>query len=208
MPLSNFIGASIGWEIQPLNEEEIALRTTMVSAWTNFAKYGDPTPPDSGLRPWEPIFAGKEPLYWNITGPEPIMDMSPILLERMEKWEEVLGVSNALKISKFNQERNANKQNKDCLEDLESCHDNEECCSQNCLSLEGYSFCYSGGDKVRNNHAKSASIMSKFIKENEDNLQNKDCIANLEPCHNNEECCSQHCELKWEYPAKLCYPYA
>ena len=51
MPLSNFIGASIGWEIQPLNEEEIALRTTMVSAWTNFAKYGDPTPPDSGLRP-------------------------------------------------------------------------------------------------------------------------------------------------------------
>ena len=88
-----FIGALIGWDIQPLNEEEIALRNTMVSAWTNFAKYGDPTPPDSGLTPWSPIYADIDPQYWKIFSPEPVMDMSSYIQERMKKWEEVLGVS-------------------------------------------------------------------------------------------------------------------
>ena len=117
----------------------------MVTAWTNFAKYGDPTPPDSGLTPWAPINADKEPLYWNIFGPEPIMDMSSYIQERMNKWEEVLGVSETKSPikSKLNHVLD-DQRNRDCLEDLEACHSNEECCSNNCLSLEGYSFCYSG----------------------------------------------------------------
>ena len=102
--LNIFIGALIGWDIQPLNAEEIALRNTMISAWTNFAKFGDPTPPDSGLTPWAPIYADIEPQYWNIFGPEPVMDMSSYIKERMTKWEEVLGVSKTISpTSKFNQ---------------------------------------------------------------------------------------------------------
>ena len=76
----------------------------MISAWTNFAKFGDPTPPDSGLKPWVPVYADIEPQYWNIFGPEPVMDMSSYIKERMTKWEEVLGVSKTISpTSKFNQ---------------------------------------------------------------------------------------------------------
>ena len=146
----DFIGYLIGWELQPLNEEEIALRNTMVLAWTNFAKYGDPTPPDSGLTPWDPIIADKEPLFWNILGPEPLMAFSPYINRRMEKWEEVLGVSNDTKsvsmIYKFSQKVD-NKQNKDCLENWEDCQVDEDCCNLNCLTFENshsqnYSVCY------------------------------------------------------------------
>ena len=34
----------------PLNETEMALRETMTTAWTNFAKFGDPTPPGKSTR--------------------------------------------------------------------------------------------------------------------------------------------------------------
>ena len=60
-----------GWDGH-LNGEDTLVRDTIIRAWTNFAKYGDPTPPDSGLPSWTPQGAGEQ-YYWNILGPKPVM---------------------------------------------------------------------------------------------------------------------------------------
>ena len=69
---------------------------TMVFSWTNFAKYGDPTPPNSDLTPWIPINAKNmqaQEYYWNISGPVPEMSYSKYIEDRMNLWEHVLVVS-------------------------------------------------------------------------------------------------------------------
>ena len=64
----------------------------MVTSWTNFAKFGDPTPPDSNLTPWIPITDQEPQNYWNISGPVPEMSYSKYIEDRMNLWEHVLGV--------------------------------------------------------------------------------------------------------------------
>ena len=76
--------------MEPLTPEEASIMNTIVTAWTDFAKYGDPTPPDSG-RSWIPQAPNSEQQYWNISGPEPHMDTSSYIQERMALWENILG---------------------------------------------------------------------------------------------------------------------
>ena len=79
------------WESLPLNEQDLAVSKTMADAWTNFAKYGDPTP-DSKLS-WTPVEAGMSDTiqFWNISGPEPYMQTNSKLQERMDLWKHVMG---------------------------------------------------------------------------------------------------------------------
>ena len=63
----------------------------MTDAWTNFAKYGDPTP-DSRFS-WTPVEAGMSETiqFWNISGPEPFMQTNSKLQDRMDLWKQVMG---------------------------------------------------------------------------------------------------------------------
>ena len=72
----------------PLNNEEIFLREIMTTAWTNFAKFGIPTPPDSGLTPWNPLDESMK--VWNISGTFPMMQFSTEIQERMSFWDEIM----------------------------------------------------------------------------------------------------------------------
>ena len=67
-----------------LDETDSAVRNTMVTAWTNFAKTGNP-----GMS-WEPQSVRSASQFWNISGPEPKMDTSSYIEERMLLWEQVL----------------------------------------------------------------------------------------------------------------------
>ena len=85
------LGGSLHWNMEPLTPEEASIMNTIVTAWTDFSKYGDPTPPDSG-KSWIPQAPNSEQQYWNISGPEPHMDTSSYIQERMALWENILGV--------------------------------------------------------------------------------------------------------------------
>ena len=62
----------------------------MTSAWTNFAIFGDPTPPDTGLS-WTPVNPNSEiQEYWNISGSKPIMETSQKIKDRMLFWDEIM----------------------------------------------------------------------------------------------------------------------
>ena len=64
----------------------------MTSAWAHFATYGYPALPDSGHY-WAPVYPN-EPLelqFWNIFGPNPSMQTSGKLMERMRLWDQVMG---------------------------------------------------------------------------------------------------------------------
>lgn len=50
-----------------LSGDDESVRNVMTSAWTNFAIYGDPTPPGSGLS-WMPLVLDSVHQYWNISG--------------------------------------------------------------------------------------------------------------------------------------------
>ena len=67
-----------------LDESDSAVRNTMVTAWTNFAKTGHP-----GMS-WDPQSARSANQFWNISGPEPKMDTNSYIQERMLLWEQVL----------------------------------------------------------------------------------------------------------------------
>ena len=60
----------------------------MTTAWTNFAIYGDPTPPNSELSTWTPC-TSESKLYWNILGSIPKMDSSEDIFSRMALWNEI-----------------------------------------------------------------------------------------------------------------------
>ena len=74
-----------------LKDEDEFVRHLMTTAWTNFAKYGDPTPPDmwNGYE-WIPRSAGNAPLYFNISGPDSAMGTSAEIQERMALWDQIL----------------------------------------------------------------------------------------------------------------------
>jgi len=71
-----------------LTGEDSLVRNTMIEAWTNFAYYGDPTPPGSESS-WTPLTTPDQ--YWNISGPVPSMESSSYIQERMDLWEQVIG---------------------------------------------------------------------------------------------------------------------
>ena len=73
----------------PLNDDDTLVREIMTTAWTNFATYGDPTPPDSGLS-WTPQVPNSDYQYWNISGSAPVMSTSQEIQDRMAFWEQVL----------------------------------------------------------------------------------------------------------------------
>ena len=50
----------------PLIGNDLLMREILLSAWTNFATYGDPTPPDSGFD-WQPQQPNTQHLYWYIS---------------------------------------------------------------------------------------------------------------------------------------------
>ena len=83
------VGGSLNWNVDPLTPEEASIRDTIVTAWTNFAKYGDPTPASWS---WIPQAPNSEHQYWNISGPKPHMDTSSYIQERMALWEYILNV--------------------------------------------------------------------------------------------------------------------
>ena len=70
--------------LYPVNEQDLAVSKTMTDAWTNFAKYGDPTPDSK--------FSGMSDTiqFWNISGPEPFMQTNHKLQERMDLWKQVM----------------------------------------------------------------------------------------------------------------------
>ena len=68
-----------------LNEKDSAMRFTVTTAWTNFAKTGDP-----GLS-WMPQTNHSEPHYLNINSVNPVMECAQDIKDRMKLWHKVLG---------------------------------------------------------------------------------------------------------------------
>ena len=76
-----------------LSGEDLLVRDTMMAAWTNFAKFGDPTPPDSGLPTWTPQSTNSDHYYWDICGPTPKLTSEADLFNlkgRLAVWDKVL----------------------------------------------------------------------------------------------------------------------
>jgi len=71
-------------DMSDLPSEDQHIRSLLISSWTNFAKYGDPSPPGSNFL-WTPVGAdnGK---YLNISGTDPTMERSDEYSNRMEFW--------------------------------------------------------------------------------------------------------------------------
>jgi len=70
----------------PNSDENI--RELLVTSWTNFAKFGDPTPPGSGIS-WTPITTDSN-LYLNISGTDSILERSINYEDRMQFWSAVV----------------------------------------------------------------------------------------------------------------------
>ena len=70
-------------------EEDIEVRNVMTDVWTNFAKYGDPTPPGSELT-WLPVDDPEMHQFWNISGAMPQMATSQEIQDRMNFWNHIL----------------------------------------------------------------------------------------------------------------------
>ena len=69
---------------------DILMREILLTAWVNFASYGDPTPPNSFFD-WLPQTPDSEHLFWNISGIEPTMSTNKDIQERWDLWNDVLG---------------------------------------------------------------------------------------------------------------------
>jgi len=83
-------GPVFGYDL-PLKDEDEFVRHLMTTAWANFAKYGDPTPPDMwhGYE-WTPRPAGDVPHYFDISGQDSAMATSAEIQERMALWDQIL----------------------------------------------------------------------------------------------------------------------
>jgi len=81
---------SSGWdsEANALTGTDLQVSEYMVSAWANFAAFGDPTPP-SAESSWLPVGPG-DFQYLNISGPAPQMDNSEDVRTRMEFWTNIM----------------------------------------------------------------------------------------------------------------------
>ena len=73
----------------PLNDKDQFVSNLMTTAWTNFAKYGDPTPPDSGYE-WVPRIENSHN-YFDISGPDSATKISEEIEERTALWDQILG---------------------------------------------------------------------------------------------------------------------
>ena len=75
--------------LPPLNEEDEFVRHLMTTAWTDFAKYGDPTPPDSGYT-WVPRNEIWHE-FFDISGPNSAVTVDFDIEDRLALWDQVLG---------------------------------------------------------------------------------------------------------------------
>ena len=67
------------------------VRGLISSAWTNFATFGDPTPPGTSSFSWTPVDPNSElQQYLNISGVNPTMTTSQEIQKRMKIWDEVM----------------------------------------------------------------------------------------------------------------------
>ena len=80
------------WGVRNLPEKDEKVKTIMGTAWANFAKYGDPSPPGTPFS-WLPVDTSGFDVptrYFNISGGDPSMDFSPEIKERMQLWFETI----------------------------------------------------------------------------------------------------------------------
>ena len=81
---------SVEFEELPFPQNDKMVREIMVTAWTNFAKYGNPTPdPNSGLS-WTPAWSILQH-FWNISGTSPQMATNQEIQARMDLWKQIFG---------------------------------------------------------------------------------------------------------------------
>ena len=66
------------------------MRDMLLSFWTNFAAFGDPTPPDSGFD-WQPQEPNSEHLFWYMSSLEPSMSTTQYIQDRWNLWNDILG---------------------------------------------------------------------------------------------------------------------
>merc|ERR1712013_387667 len=72
-----------------LTGTDLEVSDLMISAWTNFAAFGDPTPPDMLDVTWVPAEPGNLQ-YLNISGPIPQMAYADNIRDRMQFWTELM----------------------------------------------------------------------------------------------------------------------
>ena len=93
-PYQRFIFERIQYDLNlgPLKlADDLIVRDIMASAWTNFAIYGDPTPPGSSDLSWTPVDpASGLQQYWNISGTKATMASSQEIQNRMNLWDEIM----------------------------------------------------------------------------------------------------------------------
>ena len=71
------------------DDDDVAVSKIMTQVWTDFATYGDPTPPGSEFSR-TPLETTSNFNFWNISGPNPAMEHSNLIQERMELWQTIL----------------------------------------------------------------------------------------------------------------------
>ena len=71
--------------------DDIIVQNIMTTAWSNFAIYGDPTPPGMSDLSWVPLQDVSDFKFWNISGSNPTMDHSDYIQSRMEFWKQTIG---------------------------------------------------------------------------------------------------------------------
>eukprot|EP00091_Calanus_sinicus_P005465 TRINITY_DN15902_c0_g1_i1.p1 TRINITY_DN15902_c0_g1~~TRINITY_DN15902_c0_g1_i1.p1 ORF type:complete len:294 (+),score=71.62 TRINITY_DN15902_c0_g1_i1:36-917(+) len=76
-------------DLEDLPSSDRSISKLLVSSWTSFAKYGDPSPPGSGIS-WTPVAVDSR-LYLNISGTDPVMERSQEYQDRMQFWSSVMG---------------------------------------------------------------------------------------------------------------------
>ena len=79
----------------PLTGNDILISEILLSAWINFATYGDPTPPDSEFD-WLPQTPDTQHFYWYISNLEPTMSTTQEIEERWNLWNDLLGDKKSL----------------------------------------------------------------------------------------------------------------
>ena len=70
---------------------DIKVQRIMTEAWTNFATYGDPTPPGISNFSWTPLQNISFFEYFSISGKAPAMEFSEYLQSRMDFWKQTIG---------------------------------------------------------------------------------------------------------------------
>ena len=68
---------------EPISEEDQQVRNVMMSAWTNFAEFGDPK------NGWTKSILDSDQQYWNITGALPSMEGRQEVKNRMTFWDQL-----------------------------------------------------------------------------------------------------------------------